>query len=97
VALELPENETLKVLVYGEGKILAERSIAPTSNEHKKLASWLSFNHDGWSPTPASYVPGVYVTGNNFSINFLKSNVIVNFRGGQFIKPIDPKEYDFLL
>jgi hypothetical protein len=94
---ELPPNETLTVLVYGGGRPLTERQITPLSKEHHLLAVWLAANSRGWSPTPATYVPGVYVKGKGFSINFLKSMVIINFQEGQYIKSVDPKSYEFLL
>jgi hypothetical protein len=97
VRFELPANESLKLLLYGGGKPLTEREILPSSKEHSLLAAWLVVNREGWSPTPATYIPGVYVRGKEFSINFLQTNVIINFRGGQYIKSVNPKDYEFLL
>jgi hypothetical protein len=97
IHFDLPKNETLKLHVYSGGGPLVEKELAPSSKENQQLALWLAANTKGWSSTPASYVPGVYVTGKEFSINFLKTSVIINYAGGQYAKPVDPKEYEFLL
>ena len=97
VHFQLPQNETLKLLVYSSGKPIKERELAPLSKEHQLLASWLAANREGWSPTVVTFVPSVYVTGKDFSINFLKTSAIINFREGQYIKDVNPKDYGFLL
>lgn len=97
VNLQPPKNETLKLLVYGGGKPLKERELSPSSKEYEHLMSWLAANREGWSPTVVTFVPGVYVSGKDFSINFLKTSAIINFREGQYIKDINPKDYEFLL
>ena len=95
--VELPENETLKVAVYSGPNARKERLLTPSSREHERLAAWLEANRAGWSVTPASYVPGVFVIGKNFSINFLKETVIINVPEGQYMKSVDPRDYEFLL
>jgi hypothetical protein len=97
VQFELPKGEVLKLLVYSDGRPRAERELIPSSKEYGQLSLWLQANSKGWSPTPASYVPGVYVSGKAFSINFLKASIIINYSGGQYTKRVDPKEYEFLL
>jgi predicted ATP-grasp superfamily ATP-dependent carboligase len=45
----------------------------------------------------ADFLASVYVSGKDFSINFLKTSVIINFNAGQYIKDVNPKDYEFLL
>ena len=97
VSLQLPQDETLNLSVYNGGRPLKEEPLPPTGNKHHLLSLWLSANRDGWSTTPLSYVPGVDVTGKGFSINFLGKDVIINYHKRQYIKSVDPKDYEFLL
>lgn len=96
VDLALPETESLRLQVYQQGSPVAECKLAPGTPNFQKLASWLSNNRTGWTSTLASYVPGVYITGSNFSINFLRTFVIVNSPEGQYSHSVSPSEYEFL-
>jgi len=96
VALTLPETEPLSLQVHKKGSPVAECKLLPGTPNFQKLASWLSNNKTGWSPTPATYIPGVYITGSKFSINFLGTFVIVNYADGQYSHSVSPSEYEFL-
>jgi len=93
-ALESQGELTLQI--YGTGKPLVKKKIAPDSEMYKELHRWVSENTTGWSHTPASYVPSYLVQGKTLSLNFQGTRVILNFEDGQYVKDVDPSEYDFL-
>lgn len=97
ITFSVPASETLGVQVYGAGRPNAQCQIISGSKEQDKLAAWLAQNKEGWKATLATYVPGVLVSGNDFSINFLGSSVILNYESGQYAHSIEPKQYEFLL
>ena len=84
-------NESLKMERGGQ-----TCTISPSSTQFKELSDWLAGNRGGWSSSPASYVPNVMLRGSNFSVNFVNSLVVVNYRGGQFTHDISPSDYAFL-
>ena len=94
--LTLPATDPLKVQIHRNGRPLQECEIAPSSEQYKQLATWLSQNREVWSATPASYVPGVMISGPSFSINFLGGGAIVQYEKGQFSHPAKPKDYEFV-
>lgn len=89
-------SETLKLSRFEHGRPVSECSVGVGSPQYQKLSAWLASHQEGWEPTLATYVPGVYITGSNFSINFLGPSVIVNYPEGQFARATLPAEYAFL-
>ena len=95
LSLALPA-EPVKLQRYEQGRPVEACDISPDSPQFKSLAAWISNNKDGWSSSPASYVPGVLVSGRNFSVNFLSSLVVVNYPGGQLTRKASANEAAFL-
>ena len=89
-------NESLKVSIYGTEINIDEYWLNPGDEKYDQFISWVKNNKEGWSSTPATYVPKLLVSGKSFSFNFMSSGVVVNYESGQFTKNIDPKEYEFL-
>ncbi|MBI1424772.1 MAG: hypothetical protein GC149_15105 [Gammaproteobacteria bacterium] len=89
-------NETLQVYIYGTELNTEEYLLNPGGEKYNKFISWVRNNKEGWSSTPASYVPGILVSGKSFTMNFMDNTVLVNYADGQFTKKIDPTEYEFL-
>ena len=50
------------------------------------LEAWLALNRHGWKASPASFVPGIVVSSERFSLNFLPNGVVVNYEAGQFTR-----------
>lgn len=96
VSFSLPSEELLGVVVYENGAPIQQCEIPAGSAKQKALAHWLQQNTGDWSATPATYVPGVLVAGNDFSINFLGNSVILNYAGGQYAHKVNPNEYEYL-
>jgi hypothetical protein len=86
----------LTLYVYKEGKPVVETQIPPESAMYKELNRWVSENTIGWSYSLATYVPLYLVQGKSLSLNFQGTRVILNTKDGQFVKNIDPSEYDFI-
>ena len=97
IVFNVSPAETLRVSVYSKGRPVQECAIAPGSPQQQKLSAWLSKNTEAWAATPATYVPGVKVSGENFSVNFLGTGVILNYAHGQYSRSANPSEYEFLL
>jgi len=92
----LPTTEQLKVHIYAQGRPIQECEISPTSEQYKKLSIWLNQNRADWSATPATYVPGVLISGTKFSINFIGNSTIINYEAGQYSHATTPKDYEFV-
>jgi hypothetical protein len=95
LSLALPA-EPVMLQRYERGRPVEACEISPESPQFASLAAWISKNGDGWSSSPASYAPGVLVSGRNFSINFLSSLVVVNYPGGQLTRKASSNEAAFL-
>jgi hypothetical protein len=89
-------NETLQVYIYGTELSVEEYLLNPGDEKYKKFISWVRNNKEGWSSTPATYVPKILISGKSFTINFMDNIVLINYADGQFTKKIDPTEYEFL-
>ena len=85
-----------QVSINDQGSFIKEYTIVKGSKKHIALRQLLINNQEGWSQTLATYVPGVLVTSNGLSLNFLNAGIIANYSGGQFSKPIKIAEYGFL-
>jgi len=91
-----PPLEPVKLQRFDQGRPVASCSLSPDSPQSKSLVAWVSRNKDGWSSSPASYVPRTIVTGGNFSIKFLDALAVVNYPGGQLTKKVAANEAAFL-
>ncbi len=89
LSLTLPEDEEVRLLQYDGGHIIAECVLPAGDSRRQAVDSWLLENRSGWSPTPVTYVPHNYVTGQTFSVNFRDSSVVVNYDGGQYVRDAD--------
>ncbi|MBU2706797.1 hypothetical protein KCM76_12460 [Zooshikella marina] len=89
--------ETYTVSINESGKHTKKYTINPGSEKHAKLVAWLKQNNSDWDPTPASYVPGLVVEGTGFSLNFMRTGVILNCKEGQFTKSVKLEDYEYLL
>jgi len=96
LGLSLPSDKPLELKIYSHGAPVQTCGIAPGSSQFQKLVDLLTANRDEWEPTPVTFVPSVLVTGDGFSINFLKDFAVVNYADGQFKHPIPASEYAFL-
>lgn len=73
-------------------------TIAPGSEAYDALVAWVAANQDGWESTYASYVPGLVVSGDDFSINLLEGHAIANLRGKQLERSgVDATLYEHLV
>lgn len=96
IAFELPPKEKLNVIVYDNGHVAAECKIEPGQEIQRKLDQWLKNNTKNWKATSATYAPSVLVSGQSFSITFIKSGGVINFSAGQYVHKIESSEYQFL-
>ncbi len=61
-----------------------------TKDQISALTSWFSLHQSGWTPSPASYVPGLQVhvkhtNGDVTNINILQNVIVVNNSNGQYV------------
>lgn len=92
-----PDFEVLDLYVYKNGVPVAEEKLAPGTPKHNKLKEWVNSNRTGWEMSMATYVPNVLVSGSDFSINFRSSDVVLNYKKGQYTKPIAQSNYQYLV
>ncbi|SRR5258706_6275030 len=97
IAFTMPNTEELSVSVYVDGRPTAQCEIAPGSERHGKLTSWLAQNKQDWKASPADFAPKLLVSGKAFSINFVGSFVALNSEAGQYVHSVEPNQYEFLL
>ena len=96
--ISIPDNEPLMLFNYaGASNKLSAKEVVLVKDKQQKLNTWISNNRTGWTPTPATYVPGVLVSGKGFGINFLGNSVIISYSEGQYVKSISPSDYQFLI
>jgi hypothetical protein len=92
VPVQLPTTE-LELYTYAQGSVVSHCQIGVHDTRRKILEDWLSANVEGWKPTAVTYVPGVYLSGTGFAINFLGKEAILNYDGGQFARAVEPTAY----
>lgn len=93
----LVEAGSVKVTIHQSGISTKSYVLKSSDNRFKSLVELITRHKEGWKQTPVTYVPGVYVSTPDGSINFLANSVIVNFEKGQYVKSISPSEYRFLI
>jgi hypothetical protein len=96
LAFALPKTQHLVLAIYSNGRPLQECTVAPGSKQFVGLEALLASYHAGWKPSPATYAPGVLVTGTGFSINFIHDFAVVSFGSAQVTRPIPHSAYTFL-
>jgi hypothetical protein len=62
------------------------------------VANWLQDNQAGWTSSPASYVPGYVLKGNDFNLNLNEGFAVLNFKDAkgkyhQFFKEFSASEF----
>ncbi|MGH1431419.1 MAG: hypothetical protein ACRBB4_09900 [Neptuniibacter sp.] len=76
------------ILQCGDGTDL---KIDAQSAHYIEMQNWFKSNKDGWSKSPASYVPKILVKGKAFTAIFLDEIVVVNIDSKQYVRKIDNK------
>jgi hypothetical protein len=85
------------VRIQISNKATHEYKIIRGTKTYQQFVQWVKDNENDWSPTPASYVPGVIVSGGDYHFNFIGEMVVLNYPEGQFHKNISKNEYEFLI
>ncbi len=93
IEISVNTSEALHVSVYSQNMPNKECVIVSGSKEHEALVQWFAQNAKNWSATPATYVPGVSISGKEFSINFIGSAAVLNYGEGQYSHSASPAEY----
>src|SRR5690348_7377475 len=93
---QLPATQPLKLAIYKDGAPLKTCTIGVGSRQFRQLQALLASNNTDWVPSLVTFVPAVYVTGNDFSINFLKHSAIFNGGGRQLTHRVPRASYSFL-
>jgi hypothetical protein len=96
LAFALPKSQPLNLAIYSDGRPLEKCTIAPGSKQFVSLETLLASYPAGWKPSPATYVPGVLVTGSGFSINFSHEFAVVSSGRTQLTHSIPHGAYAFL-
>ena len=87
--------DEFRVHVYESGEHVREYKILRGTEKYLQFENWARENKWGWSPTPATYVPGIVVSGGGHVFNFVGESVVVNNLDGQYSKDISRNEYEF--
>ncbi|MHB1557779.1 MAG: hypothetical protein ACYC61_09885 [Isosphaeraceae bacterium] len=85
------------ILVYDNGRVVAERAIAPGSDEDRAVQDWLRAHPDGWRSDRTTYAPQRYVKGPRFTLNFQHDRCILNCqtaKNGRWIQVSRPLRRD---
>lgn len=96
----LRSEESLTLHVHSVESVITT-DIPKGSQLYNEFRDWLIKNEEGWTTSPASYVPAIEIKGKKFSINFLGTSAILNFQDSngsyhQYVKDAKPEEYQFL-
>ena len=83
------------VQILESGKNIKEYKIRRGTEKYLKFEKWARDNEWGWSPTPATYVPGVVVKSGDYHFNFIGDGVVLNNPEGQYSKDINKNEYEY--
>jgi hypothetical protein len=95
IHVDLPSG-SLSLSFFVNGTPIKHCTISQDSEQYKTLSAWLAAHQDGWKSSVASYVPGVMVDGDGFSLNFLSSIAVLNYAGSQSTRQVLPSDYAFL-
>jgi hypothetical protein len=84
----------LQLVVPGQ----STQAIHKDSKLFNWLSSWLESHQDAWSSSPASYVPGYLVRGDDFHLNFNEGFAVLNYEDPkgkyhQFVRKLDSEDY----
>ena len=98
--LELPAAASASAQRYANGSPTA--SWALNEKQLGAVAAWFDQHKSGWSQSPVTYVPGVYVqvrhaNGSQSSINIWPQLVVVNSGGSQYVQRFEASELQNLL
>ena len=89
VELALPVDETLTLSEVPSGRAAAATcSLPPGSEQHSRFLQWLESHRNGWSQSPATYVPGLRIKGTGFEVNVLPEIVVIIYSEGQYVATV---------
>lgn len=81
----LPANEKMRLSVYKSGQPVYERELGMENGPVRQAINrWLAANPLGWEYTFLTREPHIYLTGKNFSVNILETEVSVKYCRGFF-------------
>lgn len=96
IEFTLPVEQSFELLVYSGSSPVQQCKLLPGDEKVSYINNWLSKNSKNWEPSLATYAPSVLILGEDISINFLHTSVILNYPGGQFTHEIALEDYEKL-
>lgn len=74
------KNVSTKVVLqqFSGGSKSQERELLKDSVEFKELLQWIDAHTNSWKPSIVSFAPKTIVRGDSFTLNFLRSKVVLN-------------------
>jgi hypothetical protein len=94
LSLEWPSSAPIEV---NDRASHHQYTLAPDSQEYRKLRQWVDMNRSGWSRYPITApICGVCVSAGDVQLNFLGSGVIAFTLEGMWRKSVAPSDYAYL-
>lgn len=93
----LDSPQTVEVAIYENDRALNKYLLTAKDPEYQAIKQWIKRNKTGWHSSPASYLPSITITGNDFSLNFTKDLAVINYGGKQYIKRITKNDCTSLI
>ena len=93
---QISKKQSIDILIYKSGHVSRKGTIKKDDKLFKELLVWAKNNNNGWSLSYVSYVPQTYLSSKGWSLNFMKSIVVLNCKEGQYTKNITPKDYKLI-
>lgn len=75
----LPSNEKMHLSVYQAGRPAIDQDVTAADPAVQAVQRWLAANPEGWDYAYTTRAPGIYLKGENFSVNILKNEVSVKY------------------
>ena len=79
IDFSLPPEQTTHLSVYESGHTIVERTLDRNDPVRDAINHWLTANRDGWKYGFMTRDPQIYLAGETFSIDILKSEVAVKY------------------
>lgn len=89
----LSRRASWSLKVYENGRIVASDEIASGTPKYRDVIDWARSKEDGWSPSFVSYVPGIELSGPDFSVSISRKKLVLVVESQEYTRPLSEQDY----
>lgn len=93
VAEVLRSRQSWNLRIYETGRVIEASVITAGTPKYQAVLGWMESKEDGWNPSFVSYVPGIELSGQNFSVSISPKTLVLVVESKEYTRSLSDQDY----